>query len=118
MHLSMALLVVARLARTSPKSEGKKFRPKFLHHHVKHQQPAIRTAWRIVFRPIRCAESTCTICLSMEPLDVEVEAKAGPISESEKFRQLFSPPSITTFNYNQNSVECWFWTSLMRRIRL
>src|ERR1700685_475187 len=27
LHLSIALLVVARLARTSPKSESKKFRP-------------------------------------------------------------------------------------------
>jgi hypothetical protein len=41
----------------------------------------------------------------MGPLLVVVQAKIFPISEDENFRQLFSPPSITTFNYNQNSVE-------------
>jgi hypothetical protein len=53
--LLIVLLVVARMARTSPKSEGpegKKFRPKVLHLLVKHQQPAIRRAWRVGFRPI------------------------------------------------------------------
>ena len=48
LHLPIALLVVARVARTSPKSDGKKFRPKFLHHLVKHQQPTIRIAWRVL----------------------------------------------------------------------
>jgi hypothetical protein len=41
-------------------------------------------------------------------LVVEVQAKTSPISEGEKFRQLVSPPSITTFNYNENSVEGQF----------
>jgi hypothetical protein len=39
---------------------------------------------------------------------VEVQAKTSPISEGEKFRQLVSLPSITTFNYNQKGVEGWF----------
>jgi len=41
-------------------------------------------------------------------LVVEVEAKSGPLSEGEKFRQLFSSSSTTTFNYSQNALEGWF----------
>jgi hypothetical protein len=43
----------------------------------------------------------------MGALVVDVQAKVFPISESEKFRQLFSS-STTTFNYNQNALEVWF----------
>ena len=102
-HLSVALLVVARLARTSPKSEGKKFRPKFLHHLVKHQQPAIRTVWRVGFRPIWCAESACTIHFTIALLVVELQVETSPISENEKFRPALlhllchSPPLTLEF---------------------
>jgi hypothetical protein len=41
-------------------------------------------------------------------LVAEPQAKTSPISEGEKFRQLFSNPSITTFNYNQKGVESLF----------
>jgi hypothetical protein len=41
----------------------------------------------------------------MGALVVELQAKAFPISEREKFRQLLSPSSTTTFNYNQNALD-------------
>ena len=116
-HLSIALLVVqARFARTSPKSEGKNFRPKFLHHLVKHQQPAIRTVWRVGFRPIWCAESACTIHFTIALLVVELQVKTSPICEGEKFRPNFFTSCATADNYHQNSVEGCFWTYLMRCI--
>jgi hypothetical protein len=92
-HLPIALLVVARVARTSPKSEGKKFRPKFLHHLVKHQQPTIRMAWRVGFRLIRCAESTCSLCLSIGPLVLVLQAKTKNCDTkiSPKLGWIFTP---------------------------
>jgi hypothetical protein len=46
--------------------------------------------------------------LSMGSLVVVIQAKTSPIPKGEKFRQLVSPPCITTFNYNQKGVEGWF----------
>jgi hypothetical protein len=43
----------------------------------------------------------------MGGLVVELQAKVFPISESEKFRQLLSLSSTTTFNYNQNALDGW-----------
>src|SRR5271154_3125517 len=47
----------------------------------------IRMLWRLVSGPIWCAEFACSIHLSIRALVLEVQAKSGPISESEKFRQ-------------------------------
>src|SRR5271170_360828 len=59
----------------------------------------IRMLWRLVSGPIRCAESACSIHLSIRALVVEVQAKSGPISqESEKFRQHLFFPCTTIFN--------------------
>ena len=119
-HLSIALLVVARLARTSPNSEGKKFRPKFLHHLVKHQQPAIRKAWRVGFRPIWCAESACGLRLSIGPLVLVPQAKNIKLRDTKiapKLCWVFTPCTPST-TYSQNSVGGWSWTSLRRWIRL
>ena len=112
-HLSVVLLLVARLARTSPKSEGKEFRPKFLHHLVKHQQPAIRTAWRIVCGPVWWAESPCAIHFTIALLVVELQVKTSPICKGEKFRPHFFTSCATAHNYHQNSVEGYFWTYLI-----
>jgi hypothetical protein len=43
----------------------------------------------------------------MGSLVVVIQTKMSPIPEGEKFRQLVSPSSITTFNYNQKSVGGW-----------
>jgi hypothetical protein len=44
----------------------------------------------------------------MGSLVVVIQAEISPISEGEKFRQLFSSSSTTTFNYNQNFFQGGF----------
>ena len=91
LHLSIALLVVARLARTSPKSESKKFRQLF-HPPVSPLSTTIRKAWRVGFRPIWCAESACVLRLSIGSMVVEIQAKSFQISEVKNSASFFHPP--------------------------
>jgi len=80
----------------------------FFHPPLPPLSTTIRMPWRVGFRPIWRAEYACSIHLSVGLLVVDVQAKSGPLSESEKFRQLFSSSSTTTFNYSQNALEGWF----------
>jgi hypothetical protein len=45
------------------------------------QQPAIRKVWKIGFRPIWCAESSCNIYLSIAGVVLELQAKASQIPQ-------------------------------------
>src|SRR5271168_1137219 len=80
----MRLPVVEVQAKSGPISEERKIPAAFILPPLHPLSTTIRTPWRVVSGPIRCAESACGLHLSMRLPVVEVQAKSN---ESEKFRQ-------------------------------
>ena len=67
-HVATGPLVVAPLAKTSPKFPTFKIAPKPLQLLINQASTTLRTPWRVVSRPNWCAESSHGIHFSLTPL--------------------------------------------------
>ena len=105
-------------SKNIPNFWGWKIPPAFVFSTVPPLSTAIRTVWRVEFRPTWCANSACTIHFTITLLAVELQVKTSPICEGKKFRPNLFILCATAHNYHQNSVEGYFWTYLMLWISL
>jgi hypothetical protein len=90
--LSIALLVVARLARTSPKSESKKFRPHIFIPSCSTNKLQSEKRGGSVLDQFYALNPPVPSILPYDCWLLRYKQITSPISEGEKFRQLFHPP--------------------------